>query len=288
MFNKYMDRLVQMGLDILRGEKRQKYWLLALILALITIIKPSYQLLRYGSHFVDHVAEVATKLVDESLPDNFELEVKDGQAKVNQTEPFYILVSEKQISDIYALLGSENKTKGLTRVRLVTIDTTASVEDFWRFQTLYLLTQKNLVYQKDGDLKVTSLSSWQNIKISKAMLKDEITKLQTQSLLKWAKIFIWFVPILMLLTTGMGQLLIWLAQALPIWLIGKIIAAKVDYRRAFHLVVFLTAYVDIGATALAYIKPLAIYISFIEFLWAGVVLVLGYYLLDAYKAKYVR
>lgn len=283
-----MERFVGWGLKVLRGEIKPWVWRLAFVIALVSFGSQIYSLSRYGSGLIDRARNSVIEVVNKSLPDNFEFAIKNGVVKSNQTEPFYVLISENQINELMTFFGSqpEVKKQTVTQMRLLTIDTNARVEDFTRYQTTYLVTRDSLVYVKDGDINVTQLSNISEMVITKKMLVDKINEYTTGKYKTGASVVIWSLPAILLLFGTVLQVLAWLGQAFLGWLIGKIIGAKVRFGRILLLTVYLTGAVDLATTALYYIKPMGIYLNLFVNLWALVVLVMSYYLLNLYKTRY--
>ncbi len=283
-----MKTIIEWGLKVLRGELKPWIWRLALVLVLVSTGPKIFSVVRYGNGLVDKVHTAAVSFVNISLPDNFELDVKNGIVTTNQTEPFYVLVSRDELSSLSSFIGAASSVKRqtVTQIRLLTIDTNAKIEDYTRYQTYYLITRDSMVYTKNGNITVYQLSNIKNLVVTKKLILSKINLYTTGKYKTWAITAIWVSPVLLiLLLTGL-QVLTWAWQALWVWFIAKIIRANVGYFRVVSLTVYITGVIDLLCVALSYIKPIVIYVNLFAAVWATVVIVGGYYFLNLYKAQY--
>lgn len=111
------------------------------------------------------IAGVATAETDSFVadyyPENLEITIQDGVASTNQNEPFFVPIPEKDRM-------SEEFTNFLV------IDTTPDItlETLESYQSVAILTQKNLIVRSEQEQRTLSLSDVGNVVINESLVQE--------------------------------------------------------------------------------------------------------------------
>lgn len=190
---------IDYAVDILTGLKKPNLFLLAFLSCIFSVITLSILLLGTVYPFVQKLESKVSKLVTDIYPKDLEINIKNGTVSTNVTEPYYLTIDKRKLEDFISLIG-KNNDHSISKLRLLTIDTQGKAEDFERYQTMALLTQRNLVYYNDNEVKITSLSSISDVKITQQMLLSKVREINKGGkVIRFISILIIISPILLLL-----------------------------------------------------------------------------------------
>jgi hypothetical protein len=88
------------------------------------------------------------------FPSDTEITIINGQVSINQPEPYVITLD--QLRQVLVSIGRQVLGASSYQARyLLVVDTEATLEDYYRYQTLLLLTKDSFIYRDPGQ----SLSS---------------------------------------------------------------------------------------------------------------------------------
>ena len=206
---------------ILSGSQKIKLLLLTFILAFVITIKPTYILFSVWYPIVHNLPKRVLTFIDEIYPKELAITVKNGIASTNVTEPYFITVPKEAIETLLPI----DITKRIMRsnVRLLTINTKALPEDFMRYGTYVLLTQKELVYYGDNGIKTYRLSSTDTYTISKQTIIDKYNQINPQNKIgNMLNILIWCAPPLIFLSSFLSLLLTYLSLTFLSFIMTKL------------------------------------------------------------------
>lgn len=222
-------------LKILQGEKKFRVLLISFLLGLIASILPTYRLFKVGMPFLNSVGPKLFDLVDEVYPEKLEINLKNGGATTNVTEPYYLSISQSSLQNLVP-----QETDGRlprAKIRLLVIDTGGSVEDFEIHQSVAMLTARSLVYYSDGKINIQPLSSFPDMTISRQVIKDKLTEInQDNRAVKILRIIFYLSPLFIALGFWFWFLIEVFIGTLIAWLINKILMTEIAFTRLFRLV----------------------------------------------------
>lgn len=248
---KYIDKVVS-------GKKKFRVFLAGLALGVIFCLKPSYSLIKYGIPYIDNFDQKANAVIDEVFPTKLEIKIKRGVASTNVTEPYFLTISQGTLENLFNFTNTQNGKEPQSKIRILTLNTNGTVEDFDKFQTLAMLTSKNLVYYSDSDVKIQSLSQVPDMTIDKTLLKNKLDEYENHGkLAQTIKAFIFLSPILFILFYSIGFLLKVLGLTFLVWIINKILQTNKRFSRLYGLVgtiYFIPAFILIILNYIPYVK----------------------------------
>ncbi len=208
--------LIDYAADVLVGKKNLNIFLIALLLSLYSVITISIFLFGTVYPVIKNLEVKASQFVTDIFPENLSIAIKDGNVTTNVTEPYYLTVDKGRLEDISEFFGAK-RDNSISRIRILTIDTKGNAEDFERYQSLALLTERSLVYYSDDEIKITSLASVKDFTLTRAIILDKIHEVNKDG--KIVKIISWILlasPLILLLGLFLGNLLVLLNLALII------------------------------------------------------------------------
>ena len=158
---------------LIKGEKKIHFFLIGFAIALISSIQPAYYIYRYGIPYLKNTEKRIITIIDEVYPNNLQITIKNGIAKTNVQEPYHLTISKSSLEELTTLKPQKQSfpNRAQRKLRLITLNTQGSIEDFERFQSLAMLTDKNLVYYDNSEVKLGSLSNAPNLVITKKFIK---------------------------------------------------------------------------------------------------------------------
>jgi len=197
---------------------------LSLILALMGSLALAVTLPKFSK-----VIQKEISVLLSAYPDDLNISIKNGQATVNRPEPYAILIPDSVIEPNDKI---QNK---LTNLLVINTTEPFSLDKFRAYQTMILLTQKDLVFI-DGNtgVKVVSMANFQNLDINKAWLTTKVDWV-FKILPLVMSVFVVFAFIGLFLLLFIGSMIVLLFYALLAWAILKIKSRKVDYGRAYQI-----------------------------------------------------
>lgn len=220
----------QYYIDLLRGSRHFNPFLALFLISLLWVLYPSYIFFTKGFVFSQTYAADAHTLIERVYPDELKITIEKGVVRTNVPEPYYITVSPETFK------GTIFEEKGKTstyKSRLLAIDTKGKAEDFDRYQSAALLTERSLVYYNDGNVKIYSLRETDNMEVTKDSVRQGFDRLNNSlNLSTWIRVGIAVIPFLLLIAVYVGYWLLLLFYALFVFLMMKIFDARMGYGRA--------------------------------------------------------
>jgi Protein of unknown function (DUF1189) len=230
--------------DIISNRKNSHVVILTLIYCIVGSILPLYHVVKSGMPLLRNFPTLSTDLVNEIYPEELEITINGGQLSTNVVEPYYITTKVSRLREILEAF-SPNSGKDLPKVstiRLVTIDTQASVEDFERYQSLVLLTRENFVYVNDDEVTFRSYSDTEigDIVVTKEFIKNKLNEFIGNDFLKFLlrygvyALFL-FVPLGLFISFFLLHALF----ALLVYIISRILRTGVGFWTLYGYVVLI-------------------------------------------------
>ena len=212
-----------------RGKLRHVFFIL-IILALISSIKPSYFVYTTLLPATDNLEQKVLTIIDEVFPDELEIIIENGRASTNVTEPYYLTINKSTVENLFLIPGDQSDTP-LSRIRLLTIDTRATLSDFERYQSMGLLTSEHLFYMSEGDVNFVSLSTSPDMVITKSFVVEKISEHnEGGKVTGFIRSFLYISPLLLI-----GVFLIYYAISIfvgsfLVFIINKILQAGAKFK----------------------------------------------------------
>lgn len=276
------------AIDILVGIRKPSLFLMAFILSIYFVVTISVMLLGTVYPVVQSLESKAVQLVSEIYPENLEITIKDGVASTNVTEPYYITIRKNSIEDILSLF-SDDRDNSISRIRVLTIDTQGKAEDFERYQTLALLTERNLVYFSDDEVKISSLQSVGNVTITRKNLLDKIHEVNKDGkIVKIISTIIIISPLVLLIGSISTSFMTFLFLTLAVYFfIIKTYQLPVNFSRTFRFTAFLTLIVGLAQQLMILIPDWILATQPIEGLSLFFVILLAYIVVQHGKGRII-
>jgi len=254
--------------NILCGKRKFHIFLFGLFLGIVSSIQPAYIVYRYGIPFVKDLDAKVKAIVNEVMPDKLEIKIQNGMASSNVHEPYFLTITQSTLKDFLQLnrdkFGQTPDHQPQAKIRLLTIDTQGKAEDFEKYQSLAMLTARNLVYYRDNEVTIKSLSSVPNIKITKKYIIDNINKINAQNrVVKSLTFFLYLSPVFLTIVFLLSFLLSVLAGAFFAWIMGKIFSLKIAFSGYYHLTAALYALPAFILSVVKYVPYINLFYSWI-------------------------
>ena len=227
------DTITNYFVAILSGTKRFRVFLFAIVISVVASIQPSYFLYKNGLPFLNDIENRIQMVVDEVVPEELEVTLKEGMVSTNVSEPYYLTISQSTLNNLIQI-DEENAPQ--SKIRLLAIDTAGAIEDFDRHQSAALLTSRNIVYYEEGEVKIQSLSGVPDMTVDREFIEEKISEYNEDG--KTVKFFtnlIYLSPLLFILLYYLAFILSVLFTAFIIWLINKVLQADIKFSRLFAL-----------------------------------------------------
>lgn len=216
--------------DVLAGTRRFNLFLSLLILSLLSVITPAVTMYTQGFVLAQNFETQTRTLVERLVPEELEIRIKDGVASTNVQEPYYITVSPDDFKGTF--LEDKERTSTYDQ-RLLAIDTKGSAEDFERYQSAALLTERSFVYYDDGDIQVRSLREMDDLVLNKVLIETKMNEVFNEYKVgDLIRIGVLVLPVFLLLMLYVGYSILVLFYALLVLIMMKIVQANSSYGRA--------------------------------------------------------
>lgn len=224
--------------DILLGHKKFHLVLAGLLLALVSSIQPTYSIYRYGIPYVAQLPQRVVSIVNEVVPDTLEIKINHATATANVEEPYFLTVRRSTLENLLQLRPETNtQNQPQSKVRILTINTQGTAEDFEKYQTYAMLTAKSFIYFNDNEVTITSLSNTPNMTISKKVILGKIEEINSKNkIVNLLTLFLYISPFLMILGYFFSFLLEILFTTFLVWIITKILKIPVPFKRLYTFV----------------------------------------------------
>lgn len=166
-------------------------------------------------------------------PSELIVNIRNGNLSTNVQNPYYIEIPELNNSD------EEN-----TYRHTITIDTKASIDDYKKYNTLLLVTQKALVYpDRDGrdTTKVTYFGKSKPIQLDKNKYDAFLTKYlhyldyMPTVMIVLMILGVFLLPFVITPFVVLGKMLYLLILALCMWLVSQIFKNNLSYKKVYQL-----------------------------------------------------
>lgn len=179
-----------------------------------------------------------SKLVKENVaigvnnyPEDLTVAFKDGTATVNRPEPYLIKFPQEWME---TQKNSQNKIENLV---VVNTQDAFSVEAFYKYSTVALITKNELVMIKGNDsLEVTPISKIGNIEVTKSFLLEKQSEL-----IKLLPIFYVTMPLGVYIVSFagifVGTIFILLIYACVVWLVSRIKKLNLSYKKSYQVAI---------------------------------------------------
>lgn len=254
--------------------------LIAFAISISLAIFPTFNVFTKAVPAFDNIEQNLQNVVDEVYPEELEITVSRGVASSNVTEPYFLTVKESTIDNLFYMGGDDNAPQN--KIRVLTVNTSGKIEDFEKYQSMAMLTSKNLVYYSDEGIQIQALTGVPDTTINRTYLYNKISELSRY--IEIIKIFTYVSPIFIVLYNWIMFLLNVLFGAFLLWLVSKILSINIKFRRIYSLTSLLYL-VPFAFEIFAVIQPVALYILAIQSLLYTVSLGLGYAILYEYKKE---
>jgi len=168
------------------------------------------------------------KIINNFYPKELEVTINNGILSTNVQEPYFIKMPKEFTKE--------------KNINLITIDTSAKVEDIKKYNTAVLVTKNALVYpDKNNQYKISFLSNVPNSKINKQIYDRIINKVLPFSkfispfLMTIAILNIFILPFIIGSFLLFGRLIYLLIVAVPLFLLSLILKNKLSYGKVYQL-----------------------------------------------------
>jgi hypothetical protein len=205
-----------------------------LLLALVINIRPTIDLYTQVFPRIRNLENNIISLIVQTIPENTEISLKDGSVSSNMAEPFYISINKDLAEQI--LNGKVISTsRGVSKIRALTIDTKGRAEDFDRYQSLALLTQNSLVYYNDGKINIYPLKNTADFTISRSFLLDKVRSWNKNNLVtNTISIMVIILPIILFTGYFISQIFIFAILTVMVMLMSYINNIRLKFIPAYR------------------------------------------------------
>ncbi len=219
-------------IDVLKGNRKFKFLLSVFIISILITIQTSALLIKELFPLTRNLEKNITKFVDDYYPSDLEVKIKDGTASTNVTEPYYVTLPQELLENPTAF--TNDKFDKSSKVRILTIDTKGSAEDFESYQSMALLTKGNLVYYSDGNINIRSLRDVGDLTINKSKVMSEINKYTSKYNFQLiANVLILTIPFFLFMSVFFFQVIVYLFISIAVWIMLKVNLQKFSFGKIF-------------------------------------------------------
>ena len=179
-----------------------------------------------------------TQLAD-IYPKDLEITINQGQVSTNVAEPYYLSI--EKVADFMDSL--KHQIKGVTTAKptyFLVIDTTATADDFFGYQTFILITKNNLVYYNDaGRAEIVPLADVDGFTLNHQLVETVFEKLVAFFKLIWPLlIFLLILIFLAILPIALFSLVLGLSVILVVF--AQLIHLKLQFTQVMQIVMHLS------------------------------------------------
>lgn len=216
------------------GYLRFPTFLVLIALGCILTIRPALYLYRSVFPFIQTIDQSFESMVEESIPSDLEVRIENGRASVNKPEPYYLTLNKSLFNSLMS--GQSPSERGNARIRVLTIDTRGSAENFEAYQSYSLLTDTSLVYYNEGNIQIRTLRDVQDMTVTRQFILESYQSLKDQlhfsTLITIAQNL---APLWLFLTFFFGQVLSHAVLAVILRILAAGIGLSLTNRQAFRL-----------------------------------------------------
>lgn len=211
------------------------------------------------------------KNMQTAYPAELEVEINNGELSTNVEEPYY-----------FNPIDMKELEKDSPYEHFVTIDTSASVEDYDSYKSLFLLTRTAAAYpdNQEGAYKITKFSEFKEpVLINKAFYDELVVKASPfiDSIPSIITVFviamILFGPLVGGLFTTVGYMFYLIFATIVTWIVSKLFKLNLEYGKLYQLGMHGITLSVVITTILELLgKDIPLVFSGIFFLWMAIVL----------------
>lgn len=272
---------------LLTGDKKFKVILVGLLLGLIACIQPSIYLFKNVLPFLDDIENRVQLVIDEVFPEELEITLQEGVATTNVNEPYYLTISQSTLNNF--IKKEEDEASPQSKIRVLTIDTNARIEDFEKHQSIALLTSQNLVYYSDEGIQIQPLAGTPDMVVNKKFIEDKIDEFNKGGkIVNFVKSAIYVSPILIAILLWMIFIVDVLFGAFILWIINKILLTSLKFSKLFVLTGALYSLSTIFMTIIRAFSSLTVFELWFNTALDVVMLSAGYVIISKYKKEFIR
>lgn len=213
---------------------------IAFLLAFLSSIVPSFEMIRYGYPVARNFSAAIDTFANRFVPDDLEVTIKDGVASTNVREPYVVSLKASDLQEALSTLQipvpRDLQKPRVSATRLLVIDTKANAEHFEQYQAAALLTANTLVYFSEGEMKLVSLRETPNLTINKAFIQDKVKILTgNQTLMSLVVMGVFLLPVFLLVGGIILNIVFFVFLTLAVWGMAKILSVPSPYRRLYRV-----------------------------------------------------
>lgn len=263
-------------LNVLRGQKRFRVFLIAFIFSIIFSIQASVDIVKDLYPLTRDIEKKASTFVNDYYPEELEVNIKKGKASSNVSEPYYITLPKEIIEDPTSF--GKKESNSTSKVRILAIDTKGTAEDFESYQSMALLTQTNLVYYKDGGISIQSLRDVEDLTINKSKVSSEIGKISKQYHVQGI-VNAFLIALIPLIVLGifLVTLFTFLLLSVGVWIMLKINQLNFPFKKIYLYTASIAIIPTVIWNVLSIIPALNMPTLYLGFITDIVVLVIAYF-----------
>jgi hypothetical protein len=225
---------------VLEGNVRYSTWLVICVLSLLTIIRPTIFIYTKIIPVGKNLGYNLKNFIQQSVPNNAIVTIKNGVASTNLAEPYFISVDKSIFEQL--LSGEVNpESWGISKIRILTVDTNASAEDFELYQSLALLTKSSLVYYNDNKISISPLRNIRDLTISRSEIIDKIDLFNQNKLINTCLYFLTIITPFILFLACFIRLCLWICLInLLLFILAKIVNINSNYLTLWSYTVYVS------------------------------------------------
>lgn len=185
---------------------------------------------KYVLPLKDFLSFLPSKL-EQAFPSELEIKIINGEVSTNVPEPYYLPL--KNIERIFSEEADFQQTQGIKN--LLVIDTGGSVENFHSYETIVLLTKKNIATgEEEGGFRIVPLAKVKDLTVNRTLVKSLLSQLSPflNAILPLSIITIFILLFIFIPPSKMFYLLFF---ALIILLVAKIFSVSISYVKSYQI-----------------------------------------------------
>jgi hypothetical protein len=274
-------------IGVLAGRNKFRWILAILILAVIITIQPSIFLITKVYPVVSDLENRITALVDEIYPDELEIQIQNGIATTNVTEPYYLVVREQTLNSLLSLQIEDQNT--VSKVRLLAIDTKGKAEEFEQYQTLTLLTETSLVYYSDDKINIQSLREIENLTINKEIIIGMISEFNKNfNISNFLNILAFIVPLLIFLGILIFHFYIFIFLSVAVYIMVRINQIETGFKTTYRYTVAVAFIPMVIWNIVSFVPIIESNLQTVRTLLIIIILVIAYFGIKKLKAEEIQ
>ncbi len=224
---------------ILSGEEKYRSVAVILLFSIVLSIYYSYKVLKVGLPFANNFSYRVEKIVDEVIPEDLTVTIKNGRVTTNVTEPYYVTIRKENVENLFGFANID--TKSVSKIRILTIDTKGRAEDFEQYQSLALLTETSLVYYDDEKINIYSLRDMEDFTFNKKMVEKLLAEINPDNTIgNLILIFLYISPLFIFLGIFIFQFLSFILLTISVYIMARIYQTGAKFWNVYRYTVAIT------------------------------------------------